>query len=183
MKTGFELIQAREISYQNKITAMEKKNGVTLPPLYKLCASYFELGSYKSEKYIIKSNEFKDSLIIPKYNGNEYIEWDFFSIENVFEHYSSLLGYGDEDMEMGLLRIAPISFGGSIFVGIRENNMDKVILSLWDKFPVYETLADNIFEFIHNFKVLKTPEDELIDAKYSQLYKNWGEDFWRVREE
>ena len=182
MKQGFELIKSREYNYESEIATMEKDFSLTLPPLFKLFATYFELGSCCTEKYLAKSENSYYPLEIPYYPNNENVEWDFYNIEDVFEHHHTLMGYGDEDIENGFLRIAAVSIGGSIFVGINGENIDKIILSLWDKFPLYEVLSNNIFEFIQKFKQKPIPEEYLINTKFSQLYKNWGEDFWRVKE-
>jgi hypothetical protein len=44
------------------------------------------------------------------------------------------------------------------------------------EYPIF--LSKNIFEFIQNLRGIL-----LYDSiNFSQLYRNWGEDFWRVRE-
>jgi hypothetical protein len=91
-------------------------------------------------------------------------------------------GYTDEDLDRGLIRIADIGLGGGLFLATRQSEVDNIVLSIWDRDPVYEKLADNIFEFVRGLVLQPVKESELVEIKYSQLYKNWGEDFWRVRE-
>ena len=53
---------------------------------------------------------------------------------------------------------------------------------VWDWEEPYMKVAENIFEFIKGF--VHTSDSLILREEYSQsqLYKNWDEDFWRIRE-
>lgn len=94
-----------------------------------------------------------------------------------------MIGYGEDDKKSNLLRIAGIGRGGAIFVGYGKQNLDEIILHLWEEDPGYEKLANNIFDFVNDIVSEPLSEEDYPEINYSDLYKNWGEDFWRVRNE
>lgn len=185
MKKGLELLNVNNNVIN--ISRLEEINKLRLPPIYKMFAEHFILDEFSSEKYLTNKNsdffQFTGVYYEPKGLGESNIGiTGLYAIEKVFENYKTLQGYTDDDVEKGLIRIADIGLGGGIFVGTKEVDIDKIILHLWDREPEYETLSDNIFEFMQGMKSIQVPEAELIEATYSQLYKNYGEDFWRIRE-
>jgi hypothetical protein len=61
--------------------------------------------------------------------------------------------------------------------------MDKIYLESATERIKLRLLCDNIFEFFRNY-IIEIDESCLPESSNkSQLFKNWGEDFWRVREE
>ncbi len=79
-----------------------------------------------------------------------------------------------------LLRIAQIDIGGGIYIGMQNELKDNVILDIWDSEERNIPISNNIFDFFNGLELILN-EESLYGYKYSQLYKNWGEDFWRVR--
>ena len=73
----------------------------------------------------------------------------------------------------------PISYhghGGSLFVGMKKDNLDKIYYSI-DSYE-FKFLADNIFNLLSQFRIATLNyEFEKLDT--NKLYKNWNEDFWR----
>jgi hypothetical protein len=47
----------------------------------------------------------------------------------------------------------------------------------------YKFLSDNIFDFIKNISYYELERIGYGIDNYTLLYKKWGEDFWRVKEE
>ena len=58
---------------------------------------------------------------------------------------------------------------------------DKIYLVVWDWDKDYQYVANNIWEYYSGLKIIEDFSN-MGKYEYSQLYKNWGEDFWRVRE-
>jgi hypothetical protein len=190
MKKGFEIIKTRALNDMPNLTELEISYSLTLPPLYKLFCNYFTGGKLHYEEYII-NNDLTNlhycvgSFYAPKgLDGANIGLTSIYHLEEVFENRKTLAGYGDEDIEKGLIRIADIGMGGGIFVGTHQGEEDLIFLSIWDKEPLYEKIADNIFQFIQGIESVNIPENELIGGiRFNQLYKNWGEDYWRVKEQ
>jgi hypothetical protein len=116
---------------------------------------------------------------------------NFCTIEKCFEIWNSG-GLGDRDYENKLFPVAGGDIGGGISVGLEGKLRDKILITdmiLPKTVPIelkeknnITIISDNIFEFVRGVEVLDLEEDCMYGVKYSQLYKNWGEDFWRVRE-
>jgi hypothetical protein len=73
-----------------------------------------------------------------------------------------------------------------LMVGIGEDNYEKIYVESPDESfqegERFTLIANNMFEFIRGFEYIE--KENLADGiKHSQLYRNWGEDFWRVRED
>lgn len=182
MRTLFELLRARPLNDSVDIESLEKQAGIVLPPIYKFFVQSFYLGEkqiYREQYY----NEFyKDYFDCSSYiyTSNEDVGFShIIEIENSFNVWNSN-GLGDICYEKKLFPI--ISGNFSSYVGLEKDFEDKIIM-LKPGFKNSEIiLSDNIFEFVRGIEILELKEDFMMDIKYSQLYKNWGEDFWRVRE-
>lgn len=88
----------------------------------------------------------------------------------------------EEWLDHNLIRIADIGqvgFGG-LYVGCAENNLDQIWIYNSDYDVKYKKVSENIFFFLN----LLTFNDEFSDyeGNYSKLYRNWDEDFWRIKE-
>jgi hypothetical protein len=187
MEKGFQLIRTRDIREIIDVSRLENEYQVSFPPLYKLFCQLFDAGEFKVEEYLHPT--LKEKLIcsgtyyFPKGLGENNIGiTSLYSVDMVLKKRLNVEGYTDEDLDRGLIRIADIGLGGGLFLATRQSEVDNIVLSIWDRDPVYEKLADNIFEFVRGLVLQPVKESELVEIKYSQLYKNWGEDFWRVRE-
>ena len=77
--------------------------------------------------------------------------------------------------------------GGGFMVGTLGDECDKIIIDTdtFEQKGRFKIIANDIFEFVRAFKPVKVDLVDYVskDIKHKQLYKNWGEDFWRVREE
>jgi hypothetical protein len=198
MKRGFELLTKKNTTFN--IAELEQQYNVTLPPLFKLFLNYFDIcGNYSVmfDKVLLKSNYeiyFRSIAFKPQmYGGTFPLKLGLFPI--VPEDYAMSLPqlfksfhddrYEPEWAEYGMYRIFTVMYGG-IFVGTRAGEEDAIFRVLWemgDGLP--EKIANNIFEFINELEELPMEEEffEHYGFQLNQLYKNWGEDFWRIREE
>jgi hypothetical protein len=189
MKFDFEILKKASSEQKLKVSEFEIQFKLTLPPIYKLFCQVFELSRFKFEMYS-ESGDGQDLNYCSqvyykpkgKYEDNIGIT-GLDNIETVFNNWKKMIGYGEDDKKSNLLRIAGIGRGGAIFVGYGKQNLDEIILHLWEEDPGYEKLANNIFDFVNDIVSEPLSEEDYPEINYSDLYKNWGEDFWRVRNE
>ncbi|MEZ4906834.1 MAG: hypothetical protein R2771_04130 [Saprospiraceae bacterium] len=118
-------------------------------------------------------------------SGESEYQWDgFISLDELYEQYLQMLDINDrivfhqeEYFDGKLFYIGMLSSSFYLYVGTYGEAQDKIYIhsTMDGLFKV----AENIFEFCHKFEY-KVFDYEF--AETSKLYKNWGEDFWRVRE-
>ncbi len=191
MQRGFELLETRKFGESLNVEEVEKQFGFTLPPFYRLFIETFETGtkSLKSECFFNPKRNEKYILTAPLFEplkDNE--KWflsisSFFSIQEIFNDWNSYLKNEKEWDEFKFLRISDIGQGGGLFVSTRPVDVDVIYQVVWDWEEPYFKVADNIFEFIKGFTLPPATNPLPENYETSQLYKNYGEDFWRVREE
>ena len=191
MLHGFQLLKTRRPDENINLSKIESDFGFSLPPLFKIFLSTFQLGKnnvLKTEKYLHPrlGDYFICSapLYFPlKDNNKWFLSVSYFeSIEQILNDWKSYSKNEKEWTEYGFLRIAGIGQGGGLFVGTRSDTKDAIYQVVWDWEEPYMKVAENIFEFIKGF--VHTSDSLILREEYSQsqLYKNWDEDFWRIRE-
>lgn len=191
MKRGFELIKTREHSNKVKILEVENQIGFSLPPLYRFFIDIFETGSnnsFKCEMYYdpsFKEYYYATGVTYEPLRDNE--KWflsvsNFENIDKVANDWKSYLCNEKEWIEFKFLKIADIGQGGGLFVSTRKEDLDVIYQIVWDWDEPYFKVADNIFELMKGF-IEYIPDTLQTGVQKSQLYKKYGEDFWRVREE
>jgi hypothetical protein len=190
MQRGFELLQTRELGEQSSVLSYEKQFNFKLPPLYKLFIDIFITGdnSFKTEYFLNPKRNEKYILNAPLYEPLKDNEKWFLSItkldeiEKVYNDWNSYLKNEKEWDVFKLLKIADTGQGGGLFVSTQTKDLDVIYQVVWDWDEPYFKVAENIFELVKGF-VLPEIKDPLFDGyTVSQLYKNFGEDFWRIRE-
>jgi hypothetical protein len=173
-------------SHENvNIHELQIKYSIMLPPIYKVFAETFCLGEANVIRETYFSKKLNDYFDCKSYNflfNNENIGFShFIEIENAFEVYASG-GLSDLMYEQKYFPIAS-SDGNGLYVGTMGSDTDKI---LWDGADgnLPKIISNNIFEFIRCIDIEDVKEEFLYgNVKHSQLYKNYGEDFWRVRDE
>lgn len=166
---------------------MEKELGFNLPYMFKLFLSLYEVGEDNISTHVYLNPKFNKvtqcGIVLFKPSEEEEYGFDgFYNESKLIDDFKSYSFDSEEFVKYGLIRIASINTGGGIFIGTNEANSDKIYLVNWSKDEDYELIAENIFEFS---KKLFFREEEVflnLNESYSDLYKKWGEDFWRVRE-
>ena len=160
--------------------------GVFLPNTFKLFCNQFELGTkYGSLHNILSLNGKVEDL------GSYYIEYEesfyqwvgFISLDDLYQQYLKMIEingrivyHQEEYFDGKLFYIGTLDSSSSIFVGTTGDASDKIYIQNWNGLFL---IAENIFDLCHKFEY-KVFDFEFADT--SKLYKNWGEDFWRVRE-
>jgi hypothetical protein len=183
----YNALELRSLEDKPDIDFLQRSLGFELPNMYKFFIEAFQVGDGKVryEKFLNPEN---DKIVpcvsvqfLPFKGGKELFFNGLFSIEELISDWKSYTSSSKEWQNYGMLRIADIGVGGGLFLGIKDSMRDKIYRVVWDWDEDYEFVANDILEY---YKGLGVDEDfsNMRKYKYSQLYKNWGEDFWRVRE-
>ena len=76
-----------------------------------------------------------------------------------------------------MIPIGITNFNEFIVVGFGKNNLDQIFIQNQSE-QIIEKISDNIFEFCRRINLV--PEkDGCFFNEYNELYKKWGESFWR----
>ncbi len=181
-KRGFELFNTRPALENLDIDFMEKTYGIILPSLYRVFIQTFYCTGVEpiyTEKF---SNPADSSLLLAAtsaYRGIEGTESfsGFYDLETVLNAKDQI----EEWSEKKYLPIADAFHGhGAILVGTRPQDQDQIILHN-DEFGQFTKIADNIFEFSRSIEL--EVEFYKYHVNHSDLYRNWNEDFWRLKSE
>lgn len=166
---------------------IEDKIYVTLPPIYKLFVSVYDVPSVIDLHYNFFSKTHGKVVnfgeIVLGIGVNFYIN-NFIEIGKIEETLLNLYPNGHEDSEFvytdGLLPIAGCTPNNTLLLGIHEYNLDKIFYEDFDEPKKYRFIADNIFELLCKINI----RPELINGleSYDAIYKNFNEDFYRIRE-
>jgi hypothetical protein len=161
---------------------------LALPALYSLFVKHFELGREGLKKQEFKFGGDAVQLTDVTYYGNrEY--------SNSVSHFLALpelaIEFGrfnlnvDEYHRQGFVKIGLFDINDSIILGLAEGCKDEIwkLNGDWGgEMPYMEKIASDIFEFVSSCQGTIIQMNLVVRGiKEDQLYKNWGEDFWRVR--
>ncbi len=178
MKKGIELLFSRNLNDKIDIETLEKQYNIFLPPLYKLFIKSFLIGENKIfHEYLHKETPHKTELTYFIYEPNPDIMFTGF---NPIEQTFVFKDIDDIWVEKKYLPIGHCGFNGGILLGTTDKDKDRIILETVDLQPRFSILSENIFEFIRGLVLI---DNQHCDIDKTQLYKNWGEDFWRIRED
>ncbi len=164
------------------IDHLEEKYQIKLPPIFRSFITVFK-PYFAHIKYKRKDKEEFGSFVVPLYTQMEKENYSSDDDELAFESFKeveqilSFLPSNEEHLE-GYLFIANHGYWGGLLVGIGEENKDKIFWNSDDTTIHY--MAENIFELLQKFQLVKYHfiEQPLVDE--NKLYKLWGEDFWRL---
>lgn len=163
-------LKFREVSID--LSILEEKYSLKLPPKFKSFVQNFE--GVLGDVYLNWHGDLQTFSYCKYYAhklDNEDLQFTgFMQIEEVFESFTS----SDSWIENGLIPISEHDHGGCILVGIREENQDKLYFEYSNGIEYIEV---DIFSFIKNLSLEMEYKENLND-----VYKNWGEKFWRLRE-
>lgn len=186
-KTGFELFKTRPFNDILDIPKFEKDNNILLAPLYKTFISTFYVGKDKiiGEMLMHPKFGFKVDLMSMTYYPNEkaILLYNFLGLDDIKNIYSELFSEDIEITQNNLLPIGECGMSWMLMVGLKGINADNIFLEKPDMSPRFIFIAENIFEFIRGLVQEEDKFGNIGNYNFSQLYKNWDEDFWRVREE
>ncbi|MDF7819360.1 SMI1/KNR4 family protein [Runella sp. MFBS21] len=191
LKRSFANFRPRDLEESIELEAFIKKIDIVLPPLYSAFVKSFAFSREEnliSEQVFIKVHNYKSYLGHVYYlpDKEKLLIGDFFSIEESLSIRNRLYNINDDVFSKKLLPIGEDSTGHFIImVGCGNDNQDKIFIESGDESFVagerFTLIANDIFEFVRGFAFIT--RDDMDDIKYNRLYRNWGEDFWRVRED
>ncbi|NBA85754.1 hypothetical protein GVN16_08290 [Emticicia sp. CRIBPO] len=157
-----------------------------LPILYKCFYSTFEVGINRLHVpgvLLTQINQVAGIL-------NQQIETEYSFTLDYFLSIEESITLADNSYEKDDLcrnDFWPIGECGSnknLLVGINSENNDIIYLenlNLFSDGKRYKFLADNIFEFITKISFIKMESPGYGIMNYNELYKEWGEDFYRIK--
>jgi hypothetical protein len=186
MKRGFELLKTRSLDDVIDVSSLEKEYSIELPYLYKLFLQTFKI----EEKLIytdrVYSRHFDDffecSYFRTELDHDNIMFTGFLPIEQSFHIRETMYDKDDEIITKGYLPIGHSALNATLHLGTNGDEKDMLILES-DKSQRFTNLQVNIFEFVRSIVLVEVDRDFMVDGiLHSQLYKNWGEDFWRVKE-
>jgi hypothetical protein len=190
-KCGFDLFKTRKKSevFTIDIERLENIYNIKLPPLYRLFLETFHVETSELmwlEKYLPDDTS---SRLLHwggyKYSPNAEVRGlSFNNLEDAFEEREDTADWGEyPPYEKELLHIAYLAEynNGGIFLGTQMGEEDKIFLYKGDTDRTdLKVIASNIFEFVRGFEfVIPTENNAKIDLE--KIYKNWDEDFWRMK--
>jgi hypothetical protein len=156
---------------------LEVKFGITIPNDFKLFQKLIELNNPIVEYFdSIENFSFRLTKWLAFINSDVKID-EFFEA-------SSLEIYWRRQLEMwGSLKYLPFGslakpHGGQLLFNNSQGKLGKIYYTeTGSKNPLY--LASDLFSFVESWKI-EYREDK-VDT-LTDLYKNWGEEFWRLKQ-
>lgn len=179
MKKGLELFNCRAYGEKPNFKLLED-NGIFLPPLYKLFFTYFEVGDFMTNLFDFEKGTDEIYRITPfltSVSSNNNMP-----IFDLLDDEDGIINLNKAYKTLSYLVIGAIQ-SEMLLVGIDTNNEDRIFMYRFndrvENDPSFVKIGENIFEYIHQ---LKEVEVDFCKENKHRLYKNWGEDFWRLRE-
>jgi len=164
------------------------KNVLFIPPLFKKYLNIFEVGTnFIFKEYIlIDENKLIKKDFIRSINYINTKEIEFIEVKEIFTFerlYIEFKKYKNSQIrKYGFIRIGILKSPEMFLqIGIGLENLDEIWISKGDK--LLFKIANDIFDL--NSKLRQFLDYKLLDeinVKLKDLYQNWGENFWRVRE-
>lgn len=180
-KNIIRFLQFRESIIDTK--PLEEKYGISLPPIYRSFISVFK--PYFAHQKVMKSTGGFQSFVVPFYSSVQMESYSSDDDEFAFESFKEVeevltFSRSNQGHLKDLLFIANHGYSGGLLVGIGEENQDKIYHNTDS--PVVNFIAENIYEVISKIGLIQY-DFETPPIETNKLYKNWGEDFWRNKED
>ncbi|MEM6967488.1 MAG: hypothetical protein AAF573_22180 [Bacteroidota bacterium] len=171
LKRGFELLKTRPVDDSIDISFLEDKYSFKIPYKYRLFAETFYLNSLNKGEFIKdvgKMSEIKLNRVTT--NAKDYYFDDLFPLDFCMSSYVE----NDFWYEKKYMQIGGGPPDGGLLLCVSGNDSDKII---YNNGHNYEIVSFDIFDFFRNVIVEATIDSD----KLKNLYKNWGENFWRLK--
>ena len=167
-------------------------NGINLPPIYSSVLNVYQVGKeqpmfaqvYLDERYNEKLGI--AHCVNERYPDNVSLGGMFLPEVSV-EIMSRIYSLDDSIYSQDLFLIGEDGTGHLFYlVGIGENNKDQIFIESSDfSFSGGERVTkifDDVYQFMRSFIIVEIESGIGYGVEYNQLYKNWAEDLWRVKE-
>ncbi len=163
---------------------------IDFPDLFKTFNNIYlikELFECDRIQYINDHSNMKKSLGMFELRIKPSLIIDTFFDPNEIENQLEMILDLEEENDLEVFNDGFIPFGYSssdqlLMISTKGNDKDSIYLyTRWNDSPL-ECLTDNIFNFFKNYDLII--EEIFLENKTTNLlYKNWGEDFWRVKKD
>lgn len=160
-----------------------------LPPKFSIFSQNFKLGKDALRFEFVNINEELIQLNSINYITNDYensLSY-FFDLTSLNQELSNYLNKEQDYNAEGFIKIGLFDINDSLLLKMEGRDEDSIWIwsGDWgDNRPEYKRVASSIFDFIENLESIVIYINLMVrNIALNQLYKNWGEDFWRVRDD
>lgn len=171
---GFEILKTRPLEDKLDVSALEEEYNVNVPTNYRFFSELFYLNIEQKRDITLDNKVISVLRYLPQNNplGDEIYFDDLFTLD------FSLSTYEENDTwhSKGLMQVGDGPPDGGILICMEGVNKDSIFYNNGHK---YVKLASHIFDFFRDVVIAQLDDPR---ENYNKLYKNWGEDFWRIRE-
>ena len=161
-------------------------DNVKFPPLYKVFQETYDVESYNGEgsfSFYVKSENrgFNFGTYIFEFGDVDVGLGNFIHPKDVKRIMKEALNEENDVLILNnkLIPIGITNFNEFIVVGYGEKNLDKIYIQDHSEQTIIE-LTENIFEFSRRVNLI--PKKRSFLNNFNELYKKWGEDYWRKYE-
>lgn len=183
----FKLKSIDDKETQKSIIEFESSSEIKLPIIFKTFFETYETDFNDLGNALVCLDEI-NNYKTPFYNGqfagredSEVVLYNLFKLSDIIKNMKAVYPLNDEIWQMEMIPIGECAFQSYLMVGVGKENQDKIYIENVTEKERVVYLSENIFEFFKNY-IIEADESYLPNgASFSKLYKNWGEDFWRVR--
>jgi hypothetical protein len=166
------------------INLFEASVDFKLPPIYKVFYRLFEIETFQhgnALRYLYPPTGTIASFLKSNFNDGSFsfALYNFLPLTEALNYAERI--YSEEDLlsEYFIYPIGECFNQGSLMLGYGDENADCIFVEYGGEDERLFKLADSIFDFLSMYNV--EPDIHYIPS-LDQLYKNWGEDFWRIRD-
>ena len=162
---------------------------IKFPPLYKAFQETYDIASYNGESsfsFFINSENrgFNFGTYIFEFGDADVGLGNFIHPKDVNRIMKEVLdeenGVDKLILDSQMLPIGITNFNEFIVVGFGEQNSDKIYIQDETEQTIIE-IAENLFEFCRRVSLI--PEKRSFFNDFDELYKKWGENYWRKHEQ
>ena len=160
------------------ISVYEERNMCKVPSFFKIFLELFEPFIWNT-LFLVNAEE-KDISFLSEdafFREGEKYTPILHPFKNIMEFFECEKSLGKWEKEEGLMHIARHPEGGELLVGIKENNEDKIFHKIDSE---VKCIAENIFFYLREY-ILTEEKKWISKINFNSLYKNWNEDFWRLK--
>ena len=185
MKHAFELLKSRPNTDKLvNLEELEQTYNIKIPPIYKsfLNMFYMEENDICIDRVYVedKNYKFDFSHIFSTYDPDDIIIVGLITIEKSLKRRKDIYSPDSAVIQNGYIPFIDTVLDIVIHIGTQGEETDMVIFD-YDGGDC-RNMGINVFEFVQSLVLYEVKDEDMpFGIKKSDIYKNWGEDFWRVR--
>lgn len=169
----------------SNISDFENEFGHKFPPILKTFYATYDFSMINKESLLCYFDQKYNTTI--QFYESDYIHDNHISLITMFtptEIMDVMKSIYQDDLAItaGYIAVGECIDQGILLAGINENNIDKIFIEYAHADQRIRLINNNIFEFFQDYEIRPVIKDLPSGMKLDNLYKNWNEDFWRVKE-